>query len=113
LVVDARFEQYAGDLRHLGDFEGLEHDGVFALGSEVVFDFYRQLPALEGILIGPLHRVRWSVIVGLVQRAVDEETNGAENGAWRALDLRDDADGADAAGAAERGSDGNLGISIP
>ena len=112
-VVDARLEQDTRDLRDLGDFERLEDDAVATLVPLAVFDLDGQLTTLERVLVGPLHRVRRPIVVGLEQRASRRRSGRAERGAWRALNLRDDTDGAThAAGASERRSNANGQIGI-
>ena len=77
-VVDARLEQYARDLRDLGDFERLEDDAVATLAPIAVLDLDCQLSTLERVLVGPLHRIGRTIVVGLEQRAIDVEADGRE-----------------------------------
>ncbi len=111
-VVDPGLEQHARHLRDLGNLEGLEDDLVPALAAFAVVDLDRQLPPLERVLVGPLHRIRRPIVVGLEERAVDIEADGVERGAGGLLDLSDDANRADAAGAAERRGDANGQVGI-
>jgi hypothetical protein len=97
LVVDPGFEQHTGHLGNLGDLERLENDFVATLAAFTIFDFDAELPPLERVFIRPLDRVGRPVIVGLVQRAIDIETNWSERDAGRLVYLRHNADRADAA----------------
>jgi hypothetical protein len=67
-----------------------------------VLDLDRNLPTLEGIVVDPLHDVGRTIVFRLVERAVDQESDGAERRAGGGLNARDDADRARSAGPAER-----------
>ena len=76
LVLDRGFEQHA---RHLGlfdDVEGLEDDAIADVAAERVGDLHRDFPALERVLVRPLHGVGRAIDIGLEQLLSTKKRTG-------------------------------------
>ena len=110
LSYTPRFQQDGVTSDASATSNGSSTTDVAPFPSQRVVCFYSELAAIERVGVEPLHGVRRAGVDRAQERTVDIEANGLNRPASRRLDLRDDADRADGAGAAERRRDPHVHI---